>query len=49
MEFIETSLFTNLVNDYLSEDEYLGLHVYSFRHPEIGKNFPGSGGVRKIR
>jgi hypothetical protein len=49
MEFIETSLFTNLVYDYLSEDEYLGLQVYLLRHPESGKIIPGSGGVRKIR
>jgi hypothetical protein len=49
MEFIETSLFTNLVYDYLSEDEYLGLQVYLLRHPESGKLIPGSGVVRKIR
>jgi mRNA-degrading endonuclease RelE of RelBE toxin-antitoxin system len=49
MEFIETSLFTNLIYNYLSEDEYLGLQVYLFHHPESGKIIHGSGGVRKIR
>jgi hypothetical protein len=49
MEFIETSLFTRLINDYLSEEEYLGLQVYLLRHPESGKIVSGSGGVRKLR
>jgi hypothetical protein len=49
MEFIETSLFTSLIYDYLSEDEYLGLQVHLLNHPESGDIIRGSGGVRKIR
>jgi len=49
MEFIETSLFTSLIYNYLSEDEYLGLQVNLLHHPESGKIIRGSGGVRKIR
>jgi mRNA-degrading endonuclease RelE of RelBE toxin-antitoxin system len=49
MEFIEASLFTSLIYDYLSEDEYLGLQVHLLNHPESGKIIRGSGGVRKIR
>ncbi len=49
MEFIETSLFTRIIYDYLSEDEYLGLQVHLLNHPESGKIIRGSGGVRKIR
>lgn len=49
MEFIETSLFTSLIYDYLSEDEYLGLQVHLLQHPESGDIIRGSGGVRKIR
>jgi hypothetical protein len=49
MEFIETSLFTRLIYDYLNEEEYLGLQVYLLRYPDSGKIVPGSGGVRKIR
>jgi mRNA-degrading endonuclease RelE of RelBE toxin-antitoxin system len=49
MEFIETSLFTRLIYNYLDEDEYLGLQAYLLRHPESGKIIPGTGGVRKIR
>lgn len=49
VEFIETSLFTKLIYDYLSEDEYLGLQVYLLRFPDSGNIIPGSGGVRKLR
>ena len=49
MEFIETSLFTRLIYEYLSEEEYLGLQVYLLRYPDRGKVVPGSGGVRKLR
>jgi len=49
VEFIETPLFTRLIYDYLSEDEYLGLQVYLLRHPDSGNIVPGSGGVRKLR
>ncbi len=49
MIFIETSLFTRLIYNYLNEDEYLGLQVHLLSHPESGKIVPGSGGVRKIR
>ncbi len=49
MVFIETSTFTKLIYDYLTDDEYLGLQGYLFEHPEAGDVVPGSGGVRKIR
>jgi hypothetical protein len=48
-EFIETSLFTRLIYDYLREEEYLGLQVYLLQHPESGKIVSGSGGVRMLR
>jgi mRNA-degrading endonuclease RelE of RelBE toxin-antitoxin system len=49
MVFIETTTFTRLIYDYLTDDEYLGLQGYLFEHPEAGDVVPGSGGVRKIR
>jgi len=49
MEFIETTLFTRLINNYLSEEDYLGLQVYLLRYPDRGKIVSGSGGVRKLR
>ncbi len=49
MEFIETSLFTRLIYDYLSEEEYLGLQIYLLSYPDSGNIVRGSGGVRKLR
>lgn len=49
MIFIETSLFTRLVPNYLSDDEYRAFQWYLLKHPEAGKLVPGSGGLRKIR
>ena len=49
MIFIETSTFTRLLYDYLSEEEYLGLQNYLLQHPNTGAVVPGSGGVRKLR
>lgn len=49
MIFIEISLFTRLVYNYLSEDNYRAFQNHLLLHPTIGKVVPGSGGVRKIR
>jgi hypothetical protein len=47
--FVETKLFTYLVKEYLSDDEYRELQQYMMKNPEAGKIIRGSGGVRKIR
>jgi hypothetical protein len=47
--FIETKLFTRLVQEYLSDDEYSALQVALIAQPEAGDLIPGSGGVRKLR
>jgi hypothetical protein len=47
--FIETKLFTRLVCEYLSDDEYLLLQATLAEGPEAGKVIRGSGGVRKLR
>jgi mRNA-degrading endonuclease RelE of RelBE toxin-antitoxin system len=47
--FIETKLFTRLVNEYLSDDEYSALQAALIQAPEAGDVIPGSGGVRKLR
>ena len=49
MEFIEVTAFTKYVQDYLTEDEYLGLQSFLLQNPEAGKIVRGSGGVRKVR
>lgn len=47
--FIETRLFTRLIDDYLSEGEYRELQMALIRNPRAGDIVPGSGGVRKLR
>ena|SRR5437773_2295222 len=47
--FIETKLFTRLVAEYLSDEEYRKLQSALIEHPNVGDVVPGSGGVRKIR
>ena len=48
-EFIESSLFTKLVYDYLSEAEYLAFQQFLLENPDAGDVVRGSGGVRKVR
>lgn len=47
--FVETRLFTRLVKEYLSDDEYRELQRTLIDNPEAGVVVPGSGGVRKLR
>ncbi|NKC13720.1 MAG: transcriptional regulator [Gammaproteobacteria bacterium] len=49
MIFIETSKFTKLLSDYLSDDEYRMLQWHLQEKPESGDIIRGSGGVRKVR
>jgi hypothetical protein len=49
LSFIETRLFTKLVLEYLTDEEYGALQEELARHPEAGAVIPGSGGVRKMR
>jgi hypothetical protein len=47
--FIETSLFTKLIGQYLTDEEYLGLQKFLLQHPEAGNIVRQTGGVRKLR
>jgi len=47
--FIETRLFTKLVQDYLTDEEYGQLQQELILNPEAGNVIRGSGGVRKLR
>lgn len=49
MVFVETSLFSRLLEGYLSDDEYRGLQSQLIERPDAGVVIRGSGGVRKIR
>lgn len=47
--FIETKLFSRLLGEYLTDDEYAKLQVALADAPTSGALVPGSGGVRKLR
>jgi len=47
--FIETSLFSRLVQEYLTDEEYRKLQRELIQNPEAGAVVSGSGGVRKLR
>lgn len=47
--FIETRLFTRLIQEYLSDQDYGHLQRELVENPEAGSVVRGSGGVRKLR
>lgn len=49
MVFIETTIFTRLVQELLSDDEYRELQDTLIRQPESGAVIRGGGGLRKVR
>jgi len=49
MRFVETSIFTEEVQNLLEEEEYRALQLALLFRPEQGALIKGSGGLRKIR
>ncbi len=49
LTFIETKLFTRLVSEYLSDDDYAALQWTLASDPTAGDLIKGTGGVRKVR
>jgi mRNA-degrading endonuclease RelE of RelBE toxin-antitoxin system len=49
MEFIESPIFSKLLKNYLTDEEYNALQWELLCRPDAGKIIPGSGGLRKIR
>jgi hypothetical protein len=47
--FIETTHFTRIVNQYLTDDEYRELQQFLMVQPDAGDIIRGAGGIRKIR
>ncbi len=47
--FIETRLFSRLVSEYLSDEEYAKLQQTLIDDPAAGDLISGSGGIRKLR
>jgi len=49
ISFVETRLFTRLVQAYLTDDDYARLQQALAANPELGEVVPDTGGVRKMR
>ena len=49
MRFVETPVFTRVINRLLNDDEYRGLQVALMLRPDQGPVIRGSGGLRKVR
>jgi hypothetical protein len=49
MVIIETSVFTRLIQELMSDEGYRALQEVLITRPESGDLIKGSGGLRKIR
>lgn len=49
MQFIETGVFTRLIKQLMSDDEYRSLQEAMIVQPDIGSLIKGTGGLRKFR
>jgi mRNA-degrading endonuclease RelE of RelBE toxin-antitoxin system len=47
--FVETKLFTRLVQECLTDDEYAAVQRELVADPDSGSVIRGSGGIRKLR
>ena len=49
LTFVETTTFTRLVADVVSDEDYAEFQRELSRHPDQGDLLEGCGGVRKVR
>lgn len=49
MEFFETPIFTKLIQQLISDEQYHLLQLQLSVRPESGDIIKGSGGIRKLR
>lgn len=49
MEYIESPLFSKLLNSYFTDEEYASFQWHLAMHPKSGDVIQGSGGLKKIR
>ena len=49
MIIIETSIFSRLIQDMMSDDDYRLLQEALITRPDAGDVIKGSGGLRKVR
>ena len=49
MVIVETPIFTKLIQELMSDDEYKDLQEALVNRPDMGDLIRGSGGLRKVR
>ena len=49
MVIVETTIFTRLIQELVSDDEYKELQEALVSRPDLGDLIKGSGGIRKAR
>jgi hypothetical protein len=49
MEIVETPVFTRLIREALSPEDYRLLQLYLIARPDAGVVIPEGGGLRKLR
>ena len=49
MVIVETLIFTKLIRELMSDDEYKDLQEALVNRPDLGDLIQGSGGLRKVR
>ena len=49
MVIVETLIFTKLIRELMSNDEYKDLQEALVNRPDLGDLIQGSGGLRKVR
>ena len=49
MRFVETPVFTRIINRLLDDSEYRSLQIALMLRPEQGPVIRGAGGLRKVR
>jgi hypothetical protein len=49
MVIVETTVFTKLIQELMSDDDYKDLQEALVNRPDLGDVIKGSGGIRKVR
>ena len=49
MEFVETSGFSKIRENYFDDSQFNMLQLYLMDRPDAGNIIKGSGGIRKLR
>jgi hypothetical protein len=49
MRFIETPVFTEVITEFLNDEQYQSLQVALLLRPKLGVLIRRSGGLRKLR